>query len=147
MNHQQPKEKLSTELMVDGKVMFLVTAGTRIKCLRCVAKSSRKGVQCAKPALRISPQQLCGHHGGRPHSAQTIKRIYAANTVHGQFSQAAKKHYRETSVLLHELEDSLYVLKMAEGPRTRGRKPNGYRGVYSEADVIRMIRERVLHRV
>ncbi|TXI81841.1 MAG: hypothetical protein E6Q39_00575 [Crocinitomicaceae bacterium] len=115
--------------------------------MRCVAKSSRTGVQCAKPALRISPHQKCGHHGGGPHSAKTIERISAANTVHGQSSKAAKKQYRETSVLLHELEDSLYVLKMAEGPRTRGKKPNGYRGVYSEADVIRMIRERVLHRV
>jgi hypothetical protein len=50
-------------------------------------------------------------------------------------------------VLLHELEDCLYVLKMAEGPRTRGRRPQGYKGVYSEADVIRMIRKRVLHRM
>jgi hypothetical protein len=58
-----------------------------------------------------------------------------------------KRQYRETSVLLHELEDSLYVLKMAVGPRTRGRRPQGYKGVYSEADVIRMIRKRVLHRV
>ena len=147
MNHQLPKENLSTEQTVDGKEMFLVTAGGQIRCLRCTAKSSRTGVQCAKPALRISPRQLCGHHGGRPHSAETIERISAANTVHGQSSKAAKKQYRETSVLLHELEDSLYVLKMAEGPRTRGKKPNGYRGVYSEADVIRMIRERVLHRV
>jgi hypothetical protein len=67
--------------------------------------------------------------------------------VHGQFSKAAKKQYRETSVLLHELEDCLYVLKMAEGPRTKGRRPQGYTGVYSEADVIRMTRERVLHRM
>jgi hypothetical protein len=50
-------------------------------------------------------------------------------------------------VLLHELEDCLYVLKMAEGPRTRGRRPQGYKGVYSEVDVIRMIRKRVLHHV
>lgn len=147
MSHQLPQENLSTEQMVDGKEMFLVTAGGQIKCLRCVAKSSRTGVQCSKPALRISPHQKCGHHGGRPHSAETIARISAANTVHGQSSKAAKKQFRETSVLLHELEDSLYVLKMAEGPRTRGRRPRGYKGVYSEADVLGMIRERVLHRV
>lgn len=147
MNHQLPKENLSTEQTVDGKEMFLVTAGGQIKCVRCTAKSSRTGVQCAKPALRISPRQLCGHHGGRPHSAETIERISAANTVHDQSSKAAKKQYRDDSVLIHELEDALYALKMASGPRTRGRKPNGYRGVYSEADVIRMIRERVLHRM
>jgi hypothetical protein len=67
--------------------------------------------------------------------------------VHGEASKAAKQRYRDDSVLIHELEDALYVLKMASGPRTRGRKPNGYRGVYNEADVISMIRERVLHRV
>jgi hypothetical protein len=65
--------------------------------------------------------------------------------VHGEGSKAAIKRYRDDSVLIHELEDALYVLKMASGPRTRGRKPTGYKGVYSEADVIRMIRERVLH--
>jgi hypothetical protein len=147
MSHKLPKENLSTEQTVDGKELFLVTAGGHIKCLRCMAKCSRTGVQCSKPALRISPHQKCGHHGGRPHSAETIERISEANTVHGQSSKAAKKQYRETSVLLHELEDSLYVLKMAEGPRTRGRRPQGYKGVYREADVIRMIRERVLHRM
>jgi hypothetical protein len=67
--------------------------------------------------------------------------------VHGEASKAAKQKYRDESALIHELEDALYVLKMASGPRTRGRKPTGYRGVYSVADVIRMIRERVLHRV
>lgn len=145
MIHQTPKDQSSDETTVDGKEIFLVTAGGQIKCLRCTAKSSRTGVQCAKPALRISPRQLCGHHGGKPHSAETIERISAANTVHGQTSKAAKKQCRDDSVLIHELEDALYALKMASGPRTRGRKPNGYVGVYSEADVIRMIRERVLH--
>jgi hypothetical protein len=67
--------------------------------------------------------------------------------VHGDSSKVAKQQYRDESILIHELEDSIYVLKMASGPRTRGRKPKGYKGVYSEADVIRMIRERVLHRV
>jgi hypothetical protein len=147
MSHQIPKENISTEDTVDGKAMFLVTAGTRIKCLRCMAKSSRTGVQCAKPALRISPKQLCGHHGGRPHTAKTIERISRANTVHGECSKVAKQQYRDESVLIHELQDALYVLKMASGPRIRGRKPTGFRGVYSEADVIKMIHERVLHRI
>jgi hypothetical protein len=74
-----------------------------------------------------------------------LKRISEANTLHGEATKVAKQQYRDDSVLLHELEDSLYVLRMAEGPRTRGRKPAGYRGVRTEEDVIRMIRERVLH--
>ncbi len=129
-----------------GSEQYLITAGGRITCLRCTAQSSRSGEQCKKPALKASRTQKCGHHGGRPHSVSVLRFISEANTVHGESSKAAKQQYRDDSVLLHELEDALYVLKMASGPRTRGRKPNGYRGVYGEADVIRMIRERVLHR-
>lgn len=64
MSHQLPKENLSTEQKVDGKEMFLVTAGGQIKCLRCVAKSSRTGVQCGRPALDSSKNQKCQYHGG-----------------------------------------------------------------------------------
>lgn len=126
---------------------YLVTAGGRITCLRCTAKSNRTGEQCEKPALKASRTQKCGHHGGRPQSVKVLQCISEANTLHGESSKAAKQRYRDDSVLIHELEDAIYALKMASGPRTRGRKPNGYRGVYSEADVIRMIRERVLHRM
>jgi hypothetical protein len=126
---------------------YLITAGGRISCLRCTAKSSRTSEQCKKPALKASRTQKCGHHGGRPHSENVLSIISEANTVHGESSKAAKQQYTDDSVLIHELEDALYVLQMASGPRTRGRKPTGYRGVRSEADVIRMIRERVLHRM
>jgi len=124
---------------------YLTTAGGRIKCLRCTASSTRTKVQCARPAIKTSRTQKCQFHGGRPHSEVTLKRISEANTLHGEATKVAKQQYRDDSVLLHELEDSLYVLRMAEGPRTRGRKPAGYRGVRTEEDVIRMIRERVLH--
>ena len=126
---------------------YLTTAGGRIKCLRCTASSTRTKVQCARPAIKTSRTQKCQFHGGRTHSEATLKRISEANTVHGEATKVAKQQFRDDSVLLHELEDSLYVLKMAEGPRTRGRKPTGYRGVRTEEDVIRMIRERVLHRM
>jgi hypothetical protein len=124
---------------------YLITAGTRITCLRCTAKSNRTRAQCKKPALKASSTQKCGHHGGRPHSVKVLQSISEANTLHGGASKASRQQYRDASVLLHALEDALYVLKMASGPRTRGRKPTGYRGVYSESDVIRMIRERFLH--
>jgi hypothetical protein len=124
---------------------YLVTANGRIKCLRCTAKSTRTKLQCRKPALKASRKQKCEFHGGRPHSAITLLQIANANTLHGEASKAAKQKYRDDSVLIHELEDALYVLKMAEGPRTRGRKPAGYRGVRTEADVITMIHDRLLH--
>ena len=147
MSAQTMENQPAGKYTADGKAMYLVTAGGRICCLQCTARSSRTKLQCAKPALKTSTTQKCGHHGGRRHSADVLRRITEANTVHGEASKAAIQRYRDDSVLIHELEDALYVLKMASGPRTRGRKPTGYRGVYSEADVIRMIRERVLHRV
>ena len=126
---------------------YLTTAAGKIRCLRCTAKSTRTKLQCGKPALSESHTQKCQFHGGRPHSVATLRRIAEANTIHGEASKAAKQQYRDDSVLMHELEDALYFLKMAEGPRTRGRKPAGYKGVHSEADVITMIRERCLHRM
>ena len=33
MSHQVPKNKSSTETTVDGKALYLVTAGGKIKCL------------------------------------------------------------------------------------------------------------------
>jgi hypothetical protein len=141
-----------SQKIVEGKSgqrayqQYLVTAGGKIRCLRCTARSTRSKRQCAKPALKSSTTQKCQVHGGRPHSAEALRRISEANTLHGESSKAAKQKYRDDSVLLHELEDALYVLGMAEGPRTRGRKPDGYRGVRSKADVVRMVRERGLHR-
>ena len=144
MSHEMTKEKTVNQLS-NGKEQFLVTAGGRIRCLRCQARSSRKKQQCGKPALKTSKKPLCPTHGGRPHTPEVLRRISEANTIHGESTKAAKQQYRDDSVLIHELEDALYVLKMATGPRTRGRRPSGYEGVYSEADVIKMIRNRVLH--
>ena len=126
---------------------YLVTAAGKIKCLRCTAKSTRTKLQCRKPALKVSRTQKCEFHGGRPHSTITLLKCAKVNTIHGEYSKPAKQKYRDDSILIHEMEDALRLLGMAGGPRIRGRKPNGYRGVHSEDDVIRMIRERVLHRM
>ena len=129
------------------KEQYLVTGGGRITCLRCTAKSSRTKLQCGRPAIKTSRTQKCQYHGGRPHTAETLKRISEANTLHGQATKAAKEQYKHDSALMHELEDAVYFLGMAQGPRTRGRKPAGYRGVYTKEGVLRLIHERLLHMV
>ena len=126
---------------------YLTTAGGNISCLRCTARSVRTKFQCGRPALKTSRTQKCQFHGGRPHSAETLNRIANTNTVHGQSSKLAKEQYRHDSGLLHELEDAIAVLKMGEGPRIRGRKPKGYKPVLTQDDVVRMIQERLLHRM
>ena len=128
-----------------GKEQYLVTGGGKIICLRCTAKSSRTKLQCGRPALKASRTQKCQFHGGSPHSEATLKRISEANTLHGQSTKEAKEQQRHDSALMHELEDAIAVLKMGEGPRIRGPKPKGYKPVMTQADVVRMIQERLLH--
>ncbi len=129
----------------NSKLSILITAGGKISCLRCTAKSTRTKKQCGRPAIKTSRTQKCQFHGGRQHSSETLKRISEANTLHGQSTKAAKEQYRHDSALMHELEDAIAVLKMGEGPRIRGRKPKGYKPVMTQADVVRMIQERLLH--
>jgi len=129
----------------DGKVKYLITGGGQITCLRCTAQSTRTKLQCGRPAIKTSRTQKCQYHGGRPHTAETLQRISEANTLHGQSTKSAKEQYRHDSALMHELEDAVRVLRMGEGPRIRGPKPKGYKPVMTQADVARMIRERLLH--
>ena len=129
----------------EGKEQFLLTCGGKITCLRCTANSTRTKLQCGRPAIKTSRTQKCQYHGGRPHTAETLKRISEANTIHGEATKAAKDQYRHDSALIHELEDAIAVLKMGEGPRIRGPKPKGYKPVRTQADVVRMIQERLLH--
>jgi hypothetical protein len=49
----------------------LVTAGNKITCARCTAKSKRSGEQCKKPALKASRTQKCEFHGGRSTGPKT----------------------------------------------------------------------------
>jgi hypothetical protein len=129
----------------NGKHQYLITGGGKIVCLRCTAQSSRTKLQCGRPAIKTSRTQKCQFHGGRPHTAETLKRISEANTVHGQATKQAKEQYRHDSALMHELEDAIAVLNMGSGPKIRGPKPKGYKPVRTQADVARMIRERLLH--
>ena len=135
------------EPTVDGKAVYLTTAGGQIKCLRCTARSSRTKQQCGKPALKASTSTKCASHGGRPHTAETLQCISKANTLHGECTKAAKEQYRQDAVLIRQLEDAVRIVMQAEGPRMRGRKPNGYKSLQTVADVVRLITERALHRV
>jgi hypothetical protein len=145
MSAKATDKKSNGEFIADGKERFLVTAGGKIRCMRCTGSSSRTKLQCAKPALKLSTTQKCGHHGGRPHSTEILRRIAEANTLHGECSSQSKAQYRQDAAHIRHLEDAMHLLKMGEGPRIRGRKHNGYRGFYSEADVLRVISERLLH--
>lgn len=126
----------------------LLTAGGRMQCLRCTALSSRTGVQCGRPALKSSKTQKCQYHGGRstgPKTAEGKARIAAANTVHGQETNAAKAERSAGSARLSRIEDAMYLLGMTAATRTRGRKAKGYVPVKTLDDVRLMVLDSVLH--
>ena len=126
---------------------YVTLGGGRISCLRCTAKALRTGEQCGKPAMRTSQTQKCTHHGGRstgPKTASGRRRIAQAHTIHGESSKVARTAHSKASAELSRLEDALHVLGMTSAPRTRGRKPAGYRPVMTLADIQRLVR---LHHV
>ena len=125
-----------------------MTAGGKIRCLRCTAKSSRTDAQCGRPALKSSKTQKCQYHGGRstgPKTAEGKDRIAAAHTVHGQETNAARDERSAGSARLSRIEDAMYLLEMTTAPRTRGRKAQGYVPVKTLDDVKQMVLDSVLH--
>jgi hypothetical protein len=120
------------------------TANGRITCLRCTARSSRTGHQCARPALKVSKTQKCQFHGGRGSGPKTVEgraRIAAAQRTNGEQTKEAVAAHSAASVKLARLEDALIVLGMIKGERKAGRKARGYVPVVTVNDVSQMIAE------
>ena len=135
--------KVSKPIIKSLYEKYLTLGAGRIRCLRCMAQSTRTKFQCGRPALKTSAKQKCQFHGGGVSSGrQTVegrKRIAKAQYKHGNASKNARQDYSEASAHLRQLEDAMYVLKMTSAPRTRGRKPLGYKPVSSMHDVRHMI--------
>ena len=128
---------------------YLSTAGGRITCLRCTAKSVRSGRQCKKPALKSSRTQKCGHHGGRnkgPITEAGKARSAAAHVKTGQFTKKAKRERSQKLAEMMKLEDAMHVLKMTTATRTPGRKPTGYTPLKSIKDVFLFALDKEINR-
>jgi hypothetical protein len=130
--------------------IFLLTAGGRIKCLRCTAKSKRTGLQCGAPALVLSKTQKCRIHGGKstgPKTEAGIQKIREANITSGNETRAAREERSQKNLWFAQAEDVMQVLEMTASPRNRGRKPNGYTRIKSLDDVKEWVANDVLHRI
>jgi hypothetical protein len=127
----------------------LITCDGKIKCLRCTAHSKRTGVQCGRPASKVSKTQKCHMHGGRGNSAPKTEagrqRIAEAHTKSGEYTKAAKLEMSKSSAHLAHLEDAMHVLGMTSATRTRGRKSNFYVPVTSVKDVCQLFLDIELH--
>ena len=108
-------------------VQYLETAGGRIRCIRCRARSKRTRSQCAAPAM--TGKFVCATHGGRstgPKTAEGRARCAAARTIHDQQTRAARRDLSEGLASLAALEELGRLVGLIEGPRSPGR-PAGYR--------------------
>ena len=127
---------------------YLSTAGGRIQCLRCTAKSVRSGNQCLKPAMKSSRTQKCGHHGGRnkgPVTEAGKARSAAAHVKTGEFTKQAIKERSHKLAEMMQLEDACLILGLSNATRTRGRKPNGYMPLTTIKDVVMFALDRELN--
>lgn len=110
--------------------LMLMTAGGRIKCRRCTAKSSHTKEQCKRPASKLSKTSKCSSHGGLSTGPKTQvgkDSIRAAHFKHGQETKEAKAECNEKRVMFRYLTDignhcNMFYKKI----KTRGRPPSGY---------------------
>ena len=129
---------------------FLSTAGGRITCLRCTAKSVRSGNQCLKPALKSSRTQKCSTHGGRnkgPITEAGKARSAAAHVKTGEFTKQAIRERSQKLAEMMQLEDACQLLSLTAASRTRGRKPTGYVPLTSIKDVVLFALDKEINRV
>ncbi len=125
---------------------FLSTAGGKIACARCAAKSKRTGKQCGKPALK--GKSVCQFHGGRSTGPKTLAgkaRQRTAVLKNGHYTKEAMEDRARSVRVLAGLEDAMYMLKMTDAPRTRGPKPKGYKPLVTIDDVKRFVIDNPLH--
>jgi hypothetical protein len=124
----------------------LHTAGGKIACARCAAKSKRTGNQCGKPALK--GKAVCQFHGGRstgPKTEAGKARQRASVITSGNYTKESISDRSRSALRLAGLEDAMYVLKMTNAPRSRGPKPKGYKPLVTLDDVKRFVIDNPLH--
>ena len=105
---------------------FLLTAGGRIRCLQCTAKSKRTGAQCRAVAVKDSPTSKCRVHGGKstgPITQAGRDRVAAANTVHGRETRQIRVERQVTMKRLAEYETLAREMLLIHGPKQPGRRP------------------------
>ena len=128
---------------------YLATAGGRIRCLRCTAKSVRSGNQCLKPSLKSSRTQKCSTHGGRnkgPITEAGKARSAAAHVKTGEFTKQAIRKRSQKLAEMMQLEDACRILGLSTADRTRGRKPTGYVPLTTIKDVFLFALDKELNR-
>ncbi len=108
-------------------INIISTANGKITCSRCQAHSKRTKLQCGAPAER--GKRVCRFHGARstgPKTEAGRQRIAQTKTQHGDETRQARAERSAISAKLLAMEEILFLINAATGPRTRGRKPENY---------------------
>ena len=124
------------------------TAGGRIHCVQCSAKSKRTGQQCRAPA--ISGKTKCRFHGGKstgPKTPEGRQRCAQARTVHGRETTVMRMERSLASARLAVLESIGFGLGLMKGTRTPGRRPDRMAEAYPELQALyqKLLVERAKH--
>ena len=89
--------------------------------------SKRTRQQCGAPAEK--GKRVCRFHAARstgPKTKEGRLRIALAKTQHGNETRQARAERSSVSAKLLAMEEILFLINAATGPRTRGRKPENY---------------------
>lgn len=118
------------------------TAGGKIVCNRCQAKSKRTQQQCGRPAMR--GKNVCNFHGGKssgPKTTEGKERSRQAHIKTGGFTSESRQRQLATMLQLAYIEDMMYEINITSAPKTRGPKPAGYIKYNSVGEIIQAIKE------
>lgn len=124
------------------KTQKLSTAGGKIICNRCQAKSKRTHQQCSRPAMR--GKNVCNFHGGKstgPKTAEGKERSRQAHIKTGICTAESRQRQLATMLHLAYIEDIMYEINITNAPKTRGPKPTGYIKYNSIDEIIQAIEE------
>ena len=109
--------------------LVMTTAGGRIVCRQCQAKSKRTRFQCKAPAMK--GKNVCRTHGGLssgPKTEQGRQRCAEAKTIHGKDTRAKRAQNAVSATRLLLLRDlGLRIGLFGPEPTSwPGRKPKSF---------------------
>lgn len=124
------------------KNVTLLTAGGRITCLQCNAKSKRTKEQCRAPAAKGLTK--CRFHCGisiDSKTARNIKHGEIASSIAGNEGRSMKNARSLANARVAMLEEVGFAINLLKGTRTRGRKPKRMNEAYPELqELLRLIK-------
>jgi hypothetical protein len=120
---------------------YLVTAGGKIKCVRCKAFIKKHQRQCLHPAIKN--KSCCKWHGGMssgPKTKEGIERIRQAHLKTGNETLAVRQERSKNIAGLQMIEDALHLLGISSAPRSPGPRANGHIRITSLDEIKKVLK-------